>query len=164
LPIKAQLYSVPPWAAAFGFSMVIAYLSTVTRMRYPWILFCHLIALSGVFTLFTLHHNNHALYGALCLYLMGVVGATPMTVCWFLMNLEGHNNRAIGGAFQICLGNAAGLIAAFSFQAKDKPTYRLGYSLGIGFLFVSLTASTIYFLLCLVHNKRRASGDKIMIL
>ncbi|KAF2203994.1 MFS transporter [Delitschia confertaspora ATCC 74209] len=159
-PIQSQLHSVPPWAAAFGFAMVIAYLSDKTQKRFGFLLFSFLIALTGVITLFTLHHNKYAQYAALCLYTMGVFTAVPLLICWYIMNLEGHKDRAVGSAWQIGFGNMAGLISTFAFPAKDKPTYRLGYSLGIGLLSMSLAASILYYFLCRMENRKRGPGEK----
>jgi MFS family permease len=152
-PIQSQLYSIPPWAAAFGLSILMAYLSDRTGKRSPFILFTFLVALAGVFTLFFFHGNNRARYGALCLYTMGVFSAVPIITRWFIMNIEGHQNRAVGSAWQIGFGNCAGFISTFAFPTKDKPTYHLGYSLGIGLLSMSFAASGLYYILCSVENR-----------
>jgi len=140
--------------------MTVAYLSDKTKKRFPFVLFSFLIALAGVITLFTLHHNVDAQYGALCLYAMGVFSVVPIIICWHVMNLEGHRERAVGAAWQIGFGNCAGFISTFAFPEKDRPTYRLGYSLGIGLLSMSLVASVLYYLLCVIENKKRAGAQK----
>lgn len=161
--IQSQVHSIPPWAAAFGFSMVIAYLSDKTKRRFPFILFCGCLALAGVITLYKLHTNRYAMYGALCLYAMGVFGAVPIIICWYVMNLEGHLNRAVGTAWQVAFGNTAGIIATFAFPPKDRPFYKLGYSLGIAFLCLSLVANAIYFGMCVVRNRRRDQMRKLIL-
>ncbi|KAF2831055.1 MFS general substrate transporter [Ophiobolus disseminans] len=164
-PIQAQLHSIPPWAAAFGLSMTMAYASDKTKRRFPFIIFNLLLALAGVITLFKYQGaNNHARYGALCLYAMGVFSAVPIIICWFIMNLEGHKNRAVGSAWQIGFGNCAGFISTFAFPAKDKPKYETGYSLGIGLLSMSIVATIIYYIFCTMENKKRTNGQRKMIL
>jgi hypothetical protein len=164
-PIQAQLHSIPPWAAAFGLSMIMAYLSDRTGKRFPFVFFNLLVALAAVVALFTYQGtNNHARYGALCLYAMGVFSAVPIIICWFIMNLEGHKDRAVGSAWQIGFGNCAGFISTFAFPAKDKPTYHLGYSLGIGLLSMSIVAAVMYYIFCITENKKRGNGQKKMIL
>src|SRR3954465_6319011 len=101
--------------------MVIAYLSDKTKKRFPFVVFSCLIALAGVATLYKLHHNKNAMYAALCLYTMGVFGAVPIVICWYVMNLEGHQNRAVGTAWQVAFGNTAGIVSTFAFPPKDKP-------------------------------------------
>jgi MFS family permease len=144
--------------------MVMAYLSDKTGRRFPFIIFNLLVALSGVVTLFTYHGNNHVLYGALCLYTMGIFSVVPIIICWHVMNLEGHRNRAVGTGWQIAFGNLAGFISTFAFPAKDKPTYRLGYSLGVGLLSMSMVAVILYYILCVMHNKRLGPGQKRLVL
>lgn len=153
-PIQSQIHSIPPWAAAFGFSMLVAYLSDKVRRRFPFALFSFLMALAGVITLFRLHHNKYAQYGALCLYTMGVFGAVPTVICWYVMNLEGHQERAIGTAWQIAFGNTAGIISTFAFPAEDKPMYRSGYATAIALLCLSLGATVAYYVLCVMGNRK----------
>jgi MFS family permease len=52
-PIETQLHSVPPWAAAFGFAMLIATLSDWTRMRMPFAIFSILVCITGFGILIT---------------------------------------------------------------------------------------------------------------
>jgi hypothetical protein len=80
------------------------------------------------------------------------------------MNLEGHKDRAVGSAWQIGFGNCAGFISTFAFPAKDKPTYHLGYSLGIGLLSMSLVAAFLYYIVCMMENKKRVGGRPKLIL
>lgn len=164
-PIQSQLYSIPPWAAAFVLSMLMAYASDKTGQRFPFVVCNLLLALAGVVALFTINgSNNHARYGALCLYTMGVFSAVPIIICWHIMNLEGHRTRAVGSAWQIGFGNCAGFISTFAFPAKDKPTYHLGFSLGIGLLSMSIVASILYYVTCLSENRNRMAGRKRLIL
>lgn len=71
--ITTQLYSIPPWAAAFGFSMVIAYLSDRTRHRFIFALFPILVAIAGFAILMNVHGKEHRSveYGALFLVTSG---------------------------------------------------------------------------------------------
>jgi sugar phosphate permease len=143
--------------------MAIAFLSDKTKKRFPFILFSFTVALAGVITLFQLHHNKYALYGALCLYTMGVFGAVPVVICWYVMNLRSHRDRAVGTAWQISFGNTAGIISTFAFPVKDKPLYRLGYALGIAFLCLSLFANAVYFFICLTENKKKKMERKLIL-
>ena len=145
--------------------MILSYLSDRTSLRFPFIVFGHILALAGCVTLLTLHHNRDAEYAAVCLYLMGTLTLFPLIVCWNVMNLEGHIQRAVGVGWQIGLGNLSGILAAWSFPSSGAPEYRLGYSLGIASLGLSLVMSTIYWLLCRAENKtRKLEGRKLLLL
>jgi MFS family permease len=162
-PIESQIHSIPPWAAAFGYSMLLAFLSDKTRKRTPFVFFSFAMALAGVTTLFCLDHNKYAQYAALCLYTMGIFGTVPIIICWFVMNLEGHRNRAVGTAWQIAFGNMAGMISTFAFPVKDRPRYTVGYSIGIGLLCMSMLASAIYYWVCARENRRKPEGRKLIL-
>jgi predicted MFS family arabinose efflux permease len=106
--IGTQLHSVPPWAAAFGFSMLVAVLSDRMRHRFLFAMVPIFIAIAGFAILMTVHHDNHTEYAALFLITSGTYSAMPVIVCWFNCNLGGHHRRAVGSGFQIGAGNIGG--------------------------------------------------------
>ncbi|KAF1993537.1 MFS general substrate transporter [Amniculicola lignicola CBS 123094] len=159
-PIESQLYSIPPWAAALGFSMICAFVSDKTQRRFPFLVFGFLIAIASVVVLDQVHNKRSTRYAALCLFTMSVFGTLPVIICWFVMNQEGHLNRIVGSAWQIGFGNIGGIIAVFSFPAKDRPFYHLGYRLSIGMICMSLAASVLYLVLCMLENKKRARDGR----
>lgn len=105
--LKTQLYSIPPWAAAFGFSLFIAYCSDKLRHRFMFTIIPICVSLAGLGILINIHDNRHAEYGALFLVTSGTYSAMPVIVCWYAMNLGGHKRRSVGTAWQIGFGNSA---------------------------------------------------------
>lgn len=103
---ETQLFSIPPWAAAFCFSMFIAFVSDRLRHRYAFTLIPMLIAIAGYAILLNINGEHHTQYGALFLVTSGCYSAMPVIVCWFTMNLGGHRRRSIGTAWQIGFGNS----------------------------------------------------------
>ncbi|KAF2663968.1 MFS general substrate transporter [Microthyrium microscopicum] len=157
-PIQTQLHSVPPWAAAFVFGMIVAYFSDKAKHRYLFAVFSIFITIAGFAILLTLHdvkaHRN-PMYAALFLVAMGAYTAMPIIVCWFNMNLGGHHRRAVGSAWQVGFGNAGGIIAVFAFLAKDAPRYTTGYSICVAFACLSILSCTAYGVLCYSQNRKR---------
>ncbi|MCJ1375331.1 hypothetical protein MMC20_006566 [Loxospora ochrophaea] len=153
--IQTQLHSVPPWAAAFAFAMVVAYFSDKFKHRFLFTLIPICIAIAGFAILITVHTQPHLEYAALFLVTMGTYSALPVIVCWFNMNLGGHHRRSVGSAWQIGFGNIGGIIATYSFLSKDAPYYKQGYSICIGFVCLSAASCCIYFVAVLVQNKNR---------
>jgi MFS family permease len=100
-PIQTQLRSVPPWAVAFGFAMIVATLSDWLQHRFLFIVGAVLVSISGFAVLLSVHDNLPVQYAALFLICMGTYSAMPVVVCWFNMNLGGHHRRAVGSAWQI---------------------------------------------------------------
>lgn len=85
--IRTQLYSVPPWAAAFGFSMLTATLSDAARHRVGFAIFSICVSITGFGIAMTVHNNQPVQYAALFLVTSGTYTAMPIIVCWFNMNL-----------------------------------------------------------------------------
>jgi len=66
--------------------------------------------------------------------------------------------RSVGTAFQIGFGNCGGLVATFSFLAKDAPKYVGGYSISLGFIGLAAISCTLYFFALISENRKRARG------
>ena len=154
-PIQTQLHSVPPWAVAFGFSMLIAWFSDKLQHRFLFAIFPICVCISGFGILIAVHDNHKVQYAALFLVAAGAYSAMPVIVCWFNMNLGGHHRRAIGSAWQVAFGNIGGIIAVFSFLAKDAPRYIPGYSISIAFVCLSALSCCLYFAMCSWQNRTR---------
>lgn len=154
--IQTQLYSVAPWAAAFGFSMVVAFASDRVRHRFAFAIFAIFVSIAGFGILLAVHDNTKVQYAALFLVAMGAYTAMPVIVCWFNMNLGGHHRRAVGSAWQVGFGNIGGIIAVYAFLEKDAPRFVPGYSISIAFTVLSIISCVIYGVSCVLENKRKA--------
>lgn len=159
-PIQTQLHSVPPWAAAFAFAMLIAYMSDKTKHRFLFTMFPIAVTITGFGILITVHHNHRLEYGALFLVAMGSFTAMPVIVCWFTMNLGGHHRRSVGTAWQIGFGNIGGIVATYAFLAKDAPEYKPGYSICLAFVCLSAASCVCYLLACVTQNRNRNRAPK----
>jgi len=154
-PLQTQFYSVPPWAAAFGWSMFLATMSDCARHRFAFIIVSICISVSGFAMLLAIQNNTTLQYAALFLVTSGTYGAMPIIVCWFNMNLGGHHRRAIGSAWQVGFGNVGGIIAVFSFVAADAPKYVPGYAICISFAILSMLSCIVYLTACSRQNRQK---------
>lgn len=154
-PVETQLHSVPPWAAAFAFSMIVATLSDMSKRRFPFAVFAICVCIVGFGILIAVHDNTKLQYAALFLVAMGAYTAMPIVVCWFNMNLGGHHRRSVGSAWQVGFGNIGGIIAVFAFLKKDAPKYIPGYSICIAFTILSILACFVYGYGCWSANRKR---------
>ncbi|KAF2864011.1 MFS general substrate transporter [Piedraia hortae CBS 480.64] len=157
-PIHTQLFSVPPWAAAFVVAMTVAALSDKVKMRMPFALFCTTLALIGFCILVSVHDNIDLQYGALFLVTCGSYSSMPLLICWFTMNLGGHHRRSVGTAWMISVGNIGGIIAVFAFLQADAPKYIKGYSICLAFDVLALVTIVTYAIMCLSANRKRRRG------
>ncbi|KAI5293905.1 hypothetical protein KEM52_005034 [Ascosphaera acerosa] len=155
--IQTQLHSIPPWAAAFGFAMVLAYISDRLRHRYFFAMLPLCVCIAGFATLLRVKGEQHrdVQYAALFLVTMGAYSSMPAIVCWFVTNLSGHKRKSIGSAIQIGFGNIGGIISTYSFLSKDAPFYSNGFRIGISFCCLSALACTLYLMLLMRRNRSR---------
>lgn len=164
-PISTQLHSVPPFAVAFVFSLLIAFASDKLQHRFLFILTSLVLAISGAAILLSTRRNLPVQYAALFLLAMGIFAAMPIVICWFTMNLRGHHARSVGTAWQIGFGNIGGLLAPFAFLPRDAPYYRTGYILVVCFLCLALVSAAGYLLSVLSKNRSigRVEKDEVRI-
>ncbi|MCJ1377293.1 hypothetical protein MMC17_000387 [Xylographa soralifera] len=153
--IQTQLHSVPPWATAFGFAMLVAFFSDTLKHRFIFTLLPICVSITGFAILLTVHTNHNLEYAALFLVTSGTYGAMPVVVCWFTQNLGGHHRRAVGTAWQIGFGNIGGIIATYAFLSSDAPLYRTGYAICIGFVCLSAASCVTYFVSVWMQNRSR---------
>jgi predicted MFS family arabinose efflux permease len=155
--IRTQLFSVPPWAVAFVFSMIVATVSDKARHRFSFAITCICISIAALTVLVTVTDNTKLQYGMLFLVTSGTYTAMPIIVCWFNMNLGGHHRRSIGSAWQVGFGNTGGIIATFAFQGGRNHT---GYIICLSFAALSFVSCVMYLLACHRANtiKNRDAG------
>ncbi len=156
--IQTQLHSVPPFAAALGLCLVLAYLSDRTDSRLPYVLFSGALLVVGLAILLTTHANFSVQYAGICLVCMGALGAGPTIICWYLMNLEGHKQRSIGSGWMISFGNTGGILAPFTFLPKDAPYYHPGYSVCMAFAALGI-ASNLCYAFFVLRDRRRVEKE-----
>ncbi|ODQ67272.1 MFS general substrate transporter [Nadsonia fulvescens var. elongata DSM 6958] len=157
-PIHTQIMSVYPWICAFGWSMGLAYASSFCKNRFFFCLSSFVIAIAGFGILLGEKININVRYGSLFLVASGLYGAMPILVCWTNMNFSGHQRRAVGTGWQVGFGNIGGIIATFSFIAKDAPFYIKGISIAISMTCFSMICCVIYLLGLMRDNKSKANG------
>ncbi|PSR73577.1 hypothetical protein PHLCEN_2v10496 [Hermanssonia centrifuga] len=157
--ITTQLLSIPPYFAAFVFGMIISAISDRLHHRFAFTMLGICIAIVGFSILFSVHNHTNVEYGALFLAAIGTYTAMPLALCWYSMNVQGHAQRSVAGAFQIGFGNVGGIIASYAFLAKDAPKYLPGYSICISFACLSGLACCLYFLAITLQSKRRNVED-----
>ncbi|KAK4179648.1 putative transporter [Triangularia setosa] len=151
--IQTQLHSVPPWAVAFVFAMIIATASDWLKHRFLFTVLPICISISGFAILLNVNDNLPVQYAALVLICMGMYSAMPIQVCWFNMNLGGHHRRAVGSAWQIGFGNIGGIIATYSFVGGD---FRKGYIICVSFICLSALSCIVYAVAIMAENQKKA--------
>jgi len=83
-----------------------------------------------------------------------------MGVAWNGNNIGGATKRAVGIAMHVGFGNLGGVIAGFSFRAKDAPRYLSGHGLLIGTVTMSLVLSLFMTIYLRMENAKRDQAMK----
>lgn len=164
---NAQLMTVPPYVAGAISSVVFARLSDRFYWRLPfvaiplsliWIGYAVIISLDG-----DLKGNLGPAFFAIILTCIGIYPIQPAGSSWAANNLAPSNRRAIGVAFNICVGNIGGVVGSYMYLESEKPKYYTGFGLSLAF---GATGFIISFLLELSYKwgntkKAKLSEDEV---
>ncbi|KEZ46290.1 hypothetical protein SAPIO_CDS1211 [Scedosporium apiospermum] len=155
---RAQLMTIPPYVTACVLTIVVAHFSDKFKRRGYFIVGSLLLSIVGfVIAIATSNSENLAklTYAGCFLACCGFFPAFPGVISWLANNLAGPYKRAIGMSLQISLGNTGGLIGSNIYLAREKPHYRLGYGISIGFIGLGIIAAgTMLFILSAINKKR----------
>ena len=83
----------------------------------------------------------------------------PLVVSWGANNSGGSLKRGITTALIVSVGNAGGIISAFTFPATDKPRYYKGHAINTAYCFMTfVTGLVMYF----YYKRENARREQIM--
>ncbi|OAQ89908.1 major facilitator superfamily transporter [Purpureocillium lilacinum] len=154
----AQLMTVPPYVAACILTIAVAHFSDKLKKRGYFIAGSLVVSVIGFIMAITTSNNPGlagVTYAGCFLACCGFFPAFPGVISWLANNLAGPYKRAIGMSLQISLGNTGGLIGSNIYLAREKPHYRLGYGISIGFIACAIIATAVmWFTLTTINRKR----------
>jgi MFS family permease len=164
---SAQLMTVPPYVAGAMSSIFFARLSDRFYWRLPFIAIPLALIVIGYSVVISfdgdLGGNIGPAFFAIILTCMGIYPVQPAGSSWAANNLAPSSRRAIGVAFNICVGNIGGVIGSYMYLESEKPKYYTGFGLSLAF---GATGFIVAFLLELSYKwgnskKARQSEDEI---
>lgn len=92
---------------------------------------------------------------------MGIYPTIPNTISWVANNSEGAYKRGITIGIVNGWGNLNGIVSSNIYRAKDKPKYRPGHGVVLGYLLVFLfTGSGLHRFLLSRENAQKLAGKK----
>ncbi|KAI1844439.1 hypothetical protein JX265_010067 [Neoarthrinium moseri] len=158
---QAQARTIPVYVVSAAGMLITGFLSDRYKHRYSFIVAGCFIATIGFGILLnqgTL--SRDAKFAAIFLVSLGGHIGNPMALAWLSNNVSGHWKRAFSSAFQVTLGNIAGIIAANIFLSDESPAYPTGYGTAFAMLWVAGLSATAMFGFMLVENRRRDAGKR----
>lgn len=135
---NAQLMTVPAYVAGGLSSIFFARLSDRFHWRMPFVAVPLSLIAIGYSIVMGFKGNlkgSHTGpgYFALVLTCMGIYPVQPAGSSWAANNLAPASRRAIGVAFNICIGNIGGIIGSYMYLDREAPQYWTGFSLSLAF-------------------------------
>lgn len=149
-----QLYSVPPYACAFGFSLMCAVVGDRYSCRGLTTLISFFISLAG-YAIFYACDSHNPKYAGLFLQVIGAYTFAPATSTWMSVNSAPHVVKATAIATGFVATNSGGILSAWIYDTP--PDYEKGTIVSLIFCCVgaALTVLTIFYLQR--ENKLKAS-------
>jgi MFS family permease len=164
---NAQLMTVPPYVAGALSCIFFGKLSDRFFWRLPFVAVPLSLVFIGYAVVISLDgdlggHIGPAFF-AIILTCMGIFPIQPAGSSWAANNLAPSSRRAIGIAFNNCVGNIGGVIGSYMYLESEKPKYSTGFGLSLAF---GATGFIVSFILELSYKwgnskKARLSEDEI---
>ncbi|KZF26760.1 retrograde regulation protein 2 [Xylona heveae TC161] len=155
--IKAQLLSVPPYAAACILTILVGYIADRTRQRGYCNMATSLLGITG-FCMLLGGKSAGVKYAGTFLGALGIYPCIPNTISWSSNNTEGVYKRGVTLGFVIGWGNLNGVVSSNIYRQSDAPRYIPGHAVVLAYLVLFLLCGSIvqHFLLARENAKRRA--------
>lgn len=177
---RAQLFTVPPYAAATILTVVIAYLSERTRKRAPFIMFTSSLAIIGYIILIANHEtalkttratnaktgvvtttvtrifvHPYISYIGTFFCTCGIYPSTALALSWPAVNVSGQTKRAASGALQISIGNLGAVIGTQIYRTQMAPRYVPGHAVALAYLAANVAVAGITWWYLARENRKR---------
>ncbi|KAF2858380.1 MFS general substrate transporter [Piedraia hortae CBS 480.64] len=157
---RANLLSVPPYAAAAVLTVVIGKVADKTRRRGFCNMCTSMIGIIG-FSMLLGSNNAKLKYAGTFLGALGIYPCIPNTIAWTANNIEGVYKRGVTIGFVIGWGNLNGIVSSNVYQAKDKPGYKPGHGVVLGYMAIFLLCGSMMTHLALQRENRiRRKGGR----
>ena len=157
---KAQLLSVPPYAAAAIATVSIGYFADRTHRRGVYNIGIVLVGMVG-FAMLIAGTSPGVQYAGTFLGAIGIYPCIANTIVWCANNTEGVYKRGITLGFVIGWGNLNGIVSSNIYQQATAPLYRTGHGIILAYLTIFLFGGSVlmYIGLGAANRKRNAEAD-----
>ena len=154
--VRTQLMSVPPYAATFVFSVVVAILADRWGQRGYTLFLSGVLAMTG-YTLFLTSTRTSVLYGSIFLQTMGAFTSAPAIGAWTVNSVQPHYKRSTAVALGLATANLGAILSTWIFD--DPPRFVRATRINLGFssgLCVLAGVNRVW----LMAQNRRKEGER----
>ncbi|KAF8262426.1 MFS general substrate transporter [Lactarius quietus] len=138
--VNAQLLSVPPFACAGVFTIIICFFSDKANLRGPFIVLCSTISMIGYIVAYATSRAGPG-YVAVVFAACGAYPNVALLLAWAGGNSGGNMKRGVALALVIGLGNLGGICSSFIYF--QPPRFHAGHGTVIGFLGLCIVCTCI---------------------
>ncbi len=157
---RAQLLSVPPYAAAAILTVTVGYVADRTRQRGLCNILISLLGIVG-FSMLLGAKSAGVRYAGTFLGALGIYPCIANTISWASNNTEGVYKRGVALGIIIGWGNLNGIVSSNIYRAQDSPRYAPGHGTVLGYLvFALFGGSVLQHLLLRRENAKRLAGKR----
>ncbi|KAL0938394.1 major facilitator superfamily transporter [Colletotrichum truncatum] len=156
--VRSQLMTVPPYAVAAVFTIIVGWVADKTRQRGLCNVFVSLIGIAGFVILITTE-SPKVKYAGTFLGAMALYPCISNTITWVANNTEGVYKRGVVLGFVIGWGNLSGIISSNIYF--NGPQFTEGHGVVLAYLSLCLCLGSLLMTVSLkVENAKRKQGKR----
>jgi hypothetical protein len=156
--VRAQLMSVPPYAAAAVLTVAIGFVADRTRQRGLCNILVSLLGVAG-FSMLLGSDQPAVQYAGTFLGALGIYPCISNTISWVANNIEGVYKRGVVLGFVIGWGNLNGIVSSNIYF--DSPRYLVGHGVIMAYMALFLFGGSVLMTMLLrMENAKRRRGER----
>ncbi|KAG9077223.1 hypothetical protein FRC06_009022, partial [Ceratobasidium sp. 370] len=150
---SSPMLIVPPYAVACILTVAAGMTADRLKTRGRFLVGCYLLSMVG-FIMLLASPKPAVQYTAVYIAAAGAFPNAAMVMAW-CGNFGGSMKRGIAIALVVSFGNLGGLLASYTYIAKNAPRYTAGHSIIIAVLGLAAVAALTMHIYCRRENARR---------
>ncbi|KAF2636356.1 MFS general substrate transporter [Massarina eburnea CBS 473.64] len=140
--LRAQLFTVPPYAVAYVVTLGAAMISDRYKMRGPIAgISCMVAGIAFIIQACLPATAYVARYIFLIIATSGVFGGLPSLCAWVGDNVRSSTAGSLSTALNIAFSGPGQIVGVWIYRKQDAPAYRLGHAINAAFVIMSGTLS-----------------------
>lgn len=151
----AQVHTIPVYLVAAVYSISMGYAAERLQKRYVFCVIGFCTIAVGLAVQIAQPKASGVRYMGLFFMTAGAYLVMPLAVVWIAINVGKGYKRTIALGTIVCFGNAGSFIGTNVYLKREEPTFRTGFSTGLGLCALGMLAATVMFMGVLIANKRR---------
>ncbi|KAJ6627962.1 major facilitator superfamily domain-containing protein [Mycena sp. CBHHK59/15] len=152
---RAQLLTVPPYAAAAVMLVLFAHASDRLQTRGVFMAVASTISGVGYVLLLTVPHNVHVRYFAVFCIVSGTYTTIGLIIAWFAHNLGSETKRATGIPMFMAIGQCGSVLGSHIFPLTEGPRYIKGFGISCALEFLAAALAVVLAVSYRAENARR---------